>query len=125
MMQAQNSSSQATVSSSSMTQSETSNSGAPTNTTNVIQTPQEAIQAAINKYGTNNGQWRWACMATGSFNNPQYKWSGSSNVSNSSSNGYFIVRNYEKNDPTSGDGGLINTYVVYPNGNIVLNNQVW
>lgn len=64
-------------------------------------------------------------MATGSFNDPQYKWSGSNNVSNNNPNGYFIVRNYEKNDPTSGDGGLINTYIVYPNGNIVLNNQVW
>lgn len=123
LMQAQSNSSQATVSSSSMTQLGTSN--ASTNATNVIQTPQEAIQAAINKYGTDNGQWRWACMVTGSFNNPQYKWSGSSNVSNSSSNGYFIVRNYEKNDPTSGDGGLINTYIVYPNGNIVLDNQIW
>lgn len=125
LMQAQSSSSQAVVSSSSASQSETSGNGTSNAQQAVIQTPQEAIQAAINKYGTNNGQWRWACMATGSFNNPQYKWSGNNNVSNNNPNGYFIVRNYEKNDPTSGDGGLINTYIVYPNGNIVLNNQVW
>lgn len=120
LMQTQGSSSQTTVMSSSASQSKVAN-----NHKAVIQTPQEAIQAAINKYGTNNGQWRWACMATGSFNNPQYKWSGDSNVSNDNPHGYFIVRNYEKNDPTSGDGGLINTYIVYPNGKIVLDNEVW
>lgn len=94
-------------------------------TTATVQTPEQAIQVAINKYGTNNGKWRWACMATGSFNDPQYKWSGNSNVSNSDSNGYFVVRNYLKSDQNSTDGGLINTYIVYPNGTITPDNGQW
>lgn len=86
---------------------------------NVINTPQQAIQAAINKYGTDNGKWRWSCLVNGSFNNPQCKWLNGNPVSNNNPDGYFVVRNYLKNDPNSGDGGMINTYRIYPNGNIV------
>ena len=107
---------------SSMASNNSSTSTSSTKKQNVINTPQEAIQAAINKYGTDNGKWRWACMATGDFNDPQYKWSNNQNVNNNDQNGYFIVRNYLKNDPNSTDGGLINTYFVYPNGKIVQGN---
>lgn len=95
---------------------------------NVVNTPQQAIQVAINKYGTDNGNWRWGCMSSYNPKNNtyQYKWNESGNVSNNDPNGYFIVRNYEKNDSKSVDGGLINTYIVYPNGNIVLDsNGTW
>lgn len=115
MLQAKSSSQQVNVSSVQAT----------TNNNNEVQTPEQAIQVAINKYGTNNGKWRWACMATGGVNSPQYKWSGNSNVSNNDSNGYFVVRNYLKNDPDSTDGGLINTYIVYPNGTITPDNGQW
>lgn len=36
---------------------------------------------------------RWACMATGNFNDPHYKWPGSNNVSNSDPNGNIVLNN--------------------------------
>lgn len=100
-------------------QNQTTNTNINNQNNNVINTPQQAIQAAINKYGTDNGKWRWSCLVSGSFNNPQCKWLNGNPVSNNNPDGYFVVRNYLKNDPNSGDGGMINTYRVYPNGNIV------
>ena len=120
LLQSQNSSQQKTLTASASQQSNVTSSSSQQN---VINTPEQAVQAAINKYGTNNGQWRWGYMGTGSYNNLQYRWNANGNVSNNDPNGFFIVRNYELNDPTSGDGGLINTYIVYPNGRIVLDND--
>ena len=102
---------------SSMTSNNSSMRTSSTEKQNVINT----LQAAINKYGIDSGKWCWSRMVTGDFNDPQYKWSNNQNVNNNDQNGYFIVRNYLKDDPST-DGGLINTYFVYPNGKIVQGN---
>ncbi len=85
--------------------------------TTAITTPQQALQLVVNKYGTNNGQWQWGCLVSGSGDNQKYLWSNNQPVSNDDPQGYFVVRNYQRgksaNDP-------IHTYHVYRDGAIKL-----